>query len=58
MHYYGFRQCYHTPTHRKGGLLDNIYLNFSSAEILIDVITTFYSDHFLLSIAVPYIHIQ
>ena len=58
MLYYGFAQLVTTPTHRKGGLLDHYYVNFISEDIQLDVIPAYYSDHLMVSAAVPYYCLQ
>lgn len=45
--YHGFLQTIQRPTHRRGGLLDNIYFN-RFTTIHVDIIPTYYSDHFCL----------
>jgi hypothetical protein len=49
--YHGLFQHVQIPTHRKGGLLDHIYSNLKPEAV--DVIPTYYSDYFLISMAVP-----
>jgi hypothetical protein len=55
MNYYGFQQIIKLPTHRRGGLLDHFYTNIGSEStgITFNTIPTYYSDHMLLSIAIP-----
>ena len=57
MSYYGFLQCVLKPTHRSGGLLDHLYINFSLEGSVIDVVPTYYSDHLLVAAAIPLIQI-
>ena len=53
--YYGFpEQCVKASTHRKGGLIDHIYFNFPADSMVNDSVPKYYSDHMLLSVAVPY----
>jgi hypothetical protein len=54
MRYYGYIQYVHSPTHRKGGLLDHVYFNRTADGLLVDTVPTYYSDHFLLSLVVPW----
>ena len=49
--YHGLFQHVQIPTHRQGGLLDHMYSSLQPEAV--GVIPTFYSDHFLLSVAVP-----
>ena len=58
MLYYGFCQLVKTPTHRRGGLIDHVYTNLPSENIVIDIIATYYSDHHRLCIAVPFKELQ
>ena len=58
MLYYGFRQLVKTPTHRRGGLIDHVYTNLPSENIVVDTIATYYSDHHRLCIAVPFKELQ
>ena len=51
--HYGYVQHVGRPTHRKGGCLDHFYTNFSCDDLLLDVIPTYYSDHFVLTAAIP-----
>ena len=55
MNYYGFQQIIKLPTHRRVGLLDHFYTNIGSEStgITFNTIPTYYSDHMLLSIAIP-----
>ena len=52
--YYGYKQCITTSTHRKGGLLDNIYVNFPLDDLITDIQPKYYTDHFLISAAFPW----
>ena len=54
MRHYGFCQLMNSPTHRKGGLLDHIYVNFFSSAIVTNAIATYYSDHLLVTAALPF----
>ena len=54
LHYYAFHPIISEPTHRKGRQLDNIFINFSTKHSLTDVVPTYYSDHFLISLAIPW----
>lgn len=54
--YYGFHPSIHEPTHRQGGYLDNIFTKVQTTP-LTDVIPKYYTDHFLISIAIPWIHL-
>ena len=55
LRYYRFHPCVPgtKTTHRQGGQLDNIFINFS-VDTCVDIIPKYYSDHFLLSLAVPW----
>lgn len=51
--YYGFRLLVQQPTHRKGGILDLLFVNRDLVDSALDIIPTYYSDHFIVSLAVP-----
>jgi len=53
--YYGFHQCIRHPTHRQGGILDHFYHNIISTYMSVDTISTYYSDHLILSMSIPLI---
>ena len=54
MRYYGFHQLCHTPTHRRGGLLDHCYTNIIPEYVDLSIIPTYNSDHHLLCAAIPF----
>lgn len=54
MTHYGFVQYVEKPTHRKGALLDHLYYNRHSSDVVIDVSAVYYSDHLEITAAVPY----
>ena len=58
MMYYSFTQYIASPTHRKGGLLDHFYANFINEDVQVDTIPVYYSDHLMVSAAVPYYNLQ
>lgn len=53
MKYYEFEQTIQYPTHRRGGLLDHFYTNIRSDHTVCTTVPTYYSDHLMLSIAIP-----
>lgn len=56
MRYHGFHPTVKEATHRLGGHLDNIFINFPSSPFL-DVVPKYYTDHMYISISVPWIHL-
>ena len=52
--YYGFHQLCKLPTHRKGGLLDHFYTNIHTEDVVLSTIPIYYTDHQLLSAAIPF----
>ena len=52
--YYGFHQLVNKSTHRKGGILDLLFVNKDLVDSVLDVIPTYYSDHHIVSLAVPF----
>lgn len=53
MKYYNLHQYISQPTHRKGGLLDHFYTNIRTPNIVAHTIPTYYSDHLMISVAIP-----
>ena len=49
--HHGLHQLVRKSTHRSGSLLDHVYSNIKMDHL--DVIPTYYSDHFLISMSVP-----
>ena len=49
--HHGLHQLVRKSTHRSGSLLDHVYSNIEMDHL--DVIPTYYSDHFLISMPVP-----
>lgn len=54
MKYYGLRQYVEIPTHRRGGLLDHMYITRRNADVQMDINPVYYSDHLHVSMAVPF----
>lgn len=52
--YYGFCQLCTSPTHKKGGLIDHFYTNIHSEDVILSPVAVYYSDHQLLSAAIPF----
>ena len=52
--YYGYCQLVTRPTHRRGGTLDLLLLNREPEDAVVNVIPAFYSDHLIVSAAVPF----
>ena len=54
--YHGFIDYIQSPTHKKGGSLDRVFINkhLDESEIT-NVIPIHYSDHFHIKLAVPWI---
>jgi hypothetical protein len=57
--YHGFLNHTQSPTHRKGGSLDHIFINksFDESEIT-NVIPTHYSDYFHIHMVVPWMKLH
>jgi len=51
---FGYVQYVQAPTHRRGGKLDHLYCNRLLEGISVDTVPTYYSDHFVISAAVPW----
>ena len=51
--YYGLHVLNRKPTHLKGGSLDHILTNISSASIVVDELNTYYSDHRPVAVSTP-----
>ena len=49
----GFKQLVSTPTTDRGTLIDHIYYNRSSDDIIIEVCDTYYSDHDTVYCSIP-----
>ena len=54
MRYHGFHPTVTTPTHRKGGVLDNIFANMDTTNAHIHSVAKYYTDHTLISFAAPW----
>ena len=55
MKYHGFTQLLSRPTHRKGSLLDHIYINRNLNESeMVSINPVHYSDHFHVHLAIPW----
>ena len=53
--YYGFCQQVHQSTHCRGGVLDLVFTNRCVQDSVLNVMPTFYSDHMIVSFAVPFL---
>jgi endonuclease/exonuclease/phosphatase family metal-dependent hydrolase len=51
--YYGFHQLVDQSTHRRGGILDLLFVNRDLSDRTLDIIPTYYSDHLIVSFAFP-----
>ena len=49
----GFKQLVSTPMTDRGTLIDHIYYNRSSDDIIIEVCDTYYSDHDTVYCSIP-----
>ena len=50
---YGFTQLVKAPTTAKGTLIDHVYYNKPTSDIIVEVNDTYYSDHDTVYCSIP-----